>query len=393
MATFDSFVLRSVEEVQALEGPWQELLAATAAPELFRTFEWLMAWWRVFGGEGRFRLLVIGVRRDGALIGLAPLVVREDGHVRRLSFMGTGEDEADEICSDFPDVIAARGYEAVVCDETWRRLQVESGSWDEARWGNILESSLLIRYLRPMARDAGLGVDIRPAGERFVVDLEGRDFPAYVEGLSRNRKKRIYYYRRRMEKEGGLTERRVQSAAEIPVFLGEIARLSQRRQGEKGEGSAWESARFVEFHRQVLPPLLARGWLDLRSWWQGDRCVAALYNVVYAGTIYYYQSGFDTEAFGNVSPGLYTLSQVIEWGFTTRQRRFDFLVGNEGSYKEDYGCRTESVLDLQVFNITLTGHLAHSANQARRLWQAAKDRFPSPSGFDRGAIGDNDSRP
>jgi CelD/BcsL family acetyltransferase involved in cellulose biosynthesis len=376
MATFDTFALRSIEEVRGLQDAWGKLLARTAAPEVFRTFEWLMAWWRVFGGEGQFRLLVIGVRCDGELVGLAPLVVRLDRRIRPLSFLGTGEDEADEICSDFPDLIAAAGFEAVVCDELWRRLQKERGSWDEARFSNVLESSLLARYLRPMARDAGLPVEAGPAGERFFVDLGGAgDFAAYVEGLSKSRKKKIYYYRRRMEKQGGLQERRVQSAAEIPVFLAEIARLSERRQGEKGEGSAWQSARFVEFHRQVLPDLLARDWLDLRSWWMGDRCVAALYNMVYGGTIYYYQSGFDTAAFGNVSPGLYTITQVIEWGFASRQRRFDFLVGVQGSYKEDYGCRTEPVVDLRIFNATLGGQLSHSATQVRRLWRAARDKL------------------
>jgi CelD/BcsL family acetyltransferase involved in cellulose biosynthesis len=375
MAAFDTFVLESIEEVQVIEGAWQKLLARSEAPEVFRTFEWLTAWWQVFGGEGRFQLLVIGVRCEGMLVGRAPFVVRQAGRIRRLSFMGTGEAQADEVCSDFPDVIAAAGYEAVVCDEIWRRLQAEGARWDEARWGNLLDGSLVCRYLRPMARDAGLSVAASPAGERFFVDLAGGDFPGWVEGLSKNRKKRIFYYRRRMEKEGGLTERRVQSAAEIPLFLAEIARLSRRRQGEKGEGSAWESARFVEFHRQVLPRLLARGWLDLRGWWKGDRCVAALYNVVHAGTIVYYQSGFDTEAFGNVSPGLYTLSQVIEGGFASGQRRFDFLVGAEGSYKEDYGCRTEPVVDLHLFNATLAGQLARSATQVRRLWQAARSKI------------------
>ncbi len=384
MATVDTFVLRSVEELQRIEDEWQQLLARSSAPEVFRTYEWLISWWQVFGAGGRFRLLVIGVRQDGVLVGLAPLVVREvrglaRPSIRRLFFLGTGEDEADEVCSDFPDLIAAAGFEALVCDEVWRCLRRERASWDEARWGNLLESSLLCRYLRPMARDSGLSVDAHPAGERFFVDLSRGDFTAYVDGLSKQRKKRIYYYRRRMEKEGGLTERRVESADELPRFLTEIARLSRQRQGEKGEGSAWQSEKFQEFHRLVLPRLLARGWLDLRMWWKDGRCVAALYNVVFAGTIYYYQSGFDTSAFGNVSPGLLTLSQVIEWGFVNRQRRFDFLVGAEGSYKEDYACQTEAVMDLHLFNATLGGQFSRSATQVRRLWRAARSRLQGSS--------------
>jgi CelD/BcsL family acetyltransferase involved in cellulose biosynthesis len=375
MSTFEVFVLRRGEELPAIESEWRELLHRSTAPEVFRTYEWLTTWWEVFGPAGPFQLLVIGVRHRGALVGLAPLVVRQvpalgRGSVRRLSFMGTGEDEADEICSDFPDLICAPGYEAAVCDEIWRCLRQVAVEWDEARWGNLLAQSLVSRYLRPMARDSGLAADALPAGERFFVDLSRGDFASYLEGLSKNRKKRVHYYRRRMEKEGGLSERRVQSEAELPVFLEEIARLNHQRQGEKGENSAWQSEKFRQFHRQVLPRMLGRGTLDLRMWWKEGRCVAALYDLVYAGTIYYYQSGFDTAAFGNVSPGLLTLSQVIEWGFTSRQQRFDFLVGAEGSYKEDYACRTEPVIDLQIYNNTLAGQLSRTSTQVRRLWRA-----------------------
>jgi CelD/BcsL family acetyltransferase involved in cellulose biosynthesis len=380
MASLDTFVLRSIEQVRAIADSWRELLDRSSAAEIFRSPDWLTAWWEVFGQEGNFQPLVIGVRQQGTLVGLAPLVIRSvralgRPTVRRLGFMGTGEDEADEVCSDFADLIAAPGYEQVVCAEIWRVLQEEERGWDEACWGNLLSSSILCRYLGPMARDAGLAVASRPAGERYFVDLSHGDFASYVEGLSKNRKKRIYYYRRRMEKEGGLTERRLQSAEEIPFFLSEIARLNRQRQGEKGESSAWRSEKFRRFHDLVAPRLHARGWLDLRMWLKEGRCVAALYDLVYAGTIYYYQSGFDTPAFGNVSPGLLTLSEVIEWGFLQGQRRFDFLVGAQGSYKEDYACRTEAVLDLQLYNRTFAGQLIRSASEVRRMWRAARSRL------------------
>ena len=315
------------------------------------------------------------MRQEGALVGLAPMMVQRvralgGGGIQRLGFMGWGEDESDEVCSDFPDLIAARGHEAPVSAEVWRRLMQEGPAWDEGRWKNLLSSSIVCRYWRPMARDRGLSVETQPTGERFYVDLTQGDFNAYLEGLSKNRKKRILYYRRRMEKEGGLERQRVTSPDQIPTFLGEIARLSRLRQGEKGESSAWQSAKFREFHQRVGPGLLARGWLDLWMWHKDGRCVAALYNLIYGGTIYYYQSGFDTAAFGNVSPGLLTLSEVIEWGFQHRQQRFDFLVGAEGSYKEDYGCQTEPVMDLRMYNTTWKGQLSRSATEVRRLWRA-----------------------
>ena len=172
-------------------------------------------------------------------------------------------------------------------------------------------SSILCRYLAPHGprRRAGGGQPARPASGSSSI-CRGETSPSYVEGMSKNRKKRIYYYRRRMEKEGGLAERRVQSAEEIPFFLAEIARLNRQRQGEKGESSAWRSEQFRRFHAAGGARACSRaaGW-TCACGSRRARCVAALYNLVYAGTIYYYQSGFDTPAFGNVSPGLLTLSR------------------------------------------------------------------------------------
>lgn len=383
MSTLDTFVLRSVAEVEALalSGEWEDLLGRATAPEIFRSWPWLASWWEIFGGEGGREPFVVGVRQGRTLVGLAPFLVRPVrglglARLRRLEFMGTGEDEADEVSSDFLDVFAAAGFEDQVAAAVWQRLVDERPRWDEALFRNILDGSLLARFIQPMARDYGCGLGVRPSGERFWVDLGGGDFGAYVEGLSKKKKKRIFYYRRRLEKEGGLTERRLENPAELPFFLAEIARLSRLRRGKQGKPSAWDSATFRRFHALVAPRLWERGWLDLRLWTraQDNRAVAALYNFLYEGTIYYYQSGFDTDAFGNVSPGLVTISHVIEWGFGNRQRRFDFLVGAEGSYKEDYACKTEGAHDLVLYNRTMRSQVLRSARGVKGFLALARER-------------------
>ena len=313
---------------------------------------------------------MIVVRHGKTLVGLAPLLLRPGAGVggvrlRRLEFMGTGEAEADEVCSDFQDIYSACGFEDQVAAAVWQCLQNERPHWDVAVFRNILDGSVLSRFMAPMARDAGCASFRRPAGERFWVDLAAGNFDAYTDGLSKKKKKRIFYYRRRLEKEGGFVERRIESREEIPFFLSEIARLSRLRLGQKGMESAWQSAKFRRFHAVVAPRLFDLGWLDLRLWTKDGRTVAALYNFLYEGTIHYYQSGFDTEAFGNVSPGLVTISHVIEWGFANKLKRYDFLIGAEGSYKEDYGCTTEVAYDVTLYNTTLRGKVGRSLHAVK----------------------------
>lgn len=381
MANLTVTALRSIEAVDAVAGAWDDLLARSREPEIFLTHVWMRTWWEVFGSEGERQPLVLLVHDGPQLIGLVPLQVRPvaglgPARLRRLEFLGTGEDEADEVCSDFLDVVAAAGRDDDVCLALWQYLAGggAGAAWDEARFVKVLAGSRLMRLLAPRVRGSGRALDSPLAGERYYVPLDGGSFEDYLQGFSPQRRKRIFYYRRKLERDGGIEERRATSAEHIRLFLQETARLNRLRRNSQGKPSAFSSAKFRRFQALVAPRLAERGWLDLRLWLMRGRCVAALYAFVYGGVIYYYQSGWDTSAFGNVSPGLVFLSQMIEGGFARRLRRFDFLVGGEGSYKHEYECRTEPVCDLRVYNNTWTGQLVRSARGVRRMLREARAR-------------------
>ena len=369
-------------QVEAFAAEWEALLVRTQSPEIFRSWPWIASWWQIFGGGAREPFVIV-VREGDTVVGLAPFLLRSitalgPARLRRLEFMGTGEDQPDEVCSDFLDLFAAAGHEDAVARAIWQRLLAERGSWDEAVFRSILDGSLLTRLMQPMARQSGCGEISQHSGARFWVDLKDGSFGAYVERLSKKKRKRIFYYRRRLEKEGGIVERRLERKDEIPLFLSEIARLSRLRRGGKGMASAWQSEKFRRFHDVLAPRLWDLGWLDLRLWLKEGRCVAALYNFIYEGTIYYYQSGFDTEAFGNVSPGLVTISNVIEWGFQNQMKRYDFLVGAEGSYIEDYACVTEAASDLTLHSPTGRGQVLRWARELKGILSTARELVVPP---------------
>jgi CelD/BcsL family acetyltransferase involved in cellulose biosynthesis len=378
--------LRDIEALDAVAGAWDDLLARSRDPEIFLTHAWMRSWWEVYGGEGGRELHVLLVHDRDELVGLVPLQVRPvagvgPARLRRLEFLGTGEDEADEVCSDFLDVVAADGRDDDVCLALWQYLAGGAGrgaglEWDEACFQKVLATSRLMRLLAPRVRGSGRALDAPAAGERYFVPLEGGSFDQYAQELSPQRRKRIFYYRRKLERQGGIEERRASTPEEIRLFLQETARLNRLRRNSQGKPSAFGSAKFRRFQALVAPRLAERGWLDLRLWLKEGRCVAALYAFVYGRVIYYYQSGWDTAAFGNVSPGLVFLSQMIEWGFAQRLRRFDFLVGGEGSYKHEYECRTEPVCDLRLYNNTWPAQLVRSARGLKRLLRQAAGRAP-----------------
>jgi hypothetical protein len=109
-----------MKDVLPLVPAWRDLLARAARPELVTTPTWLLAFWREFGLRDRRRLAMLAVHDDDrTLIGLVPLASRLALHrraipVRRLELLPSGEDEVDEICSDYTGAIVAEGKEEEV---------------------------------------------------------------------------------------------------------------------------------------------------------------------------------------------------------------------------------------------------------------------------------------
>jgi CelD/BcsL family acetyltransferase involved in cellulose biosynthesis len=118
-------VLRDAGALAALRDEWHALLMQSGGAEVFQTHEWMSTWWEVFGDQDR-ELFVVTVRQGGRLVGLAPFLIRRIGRwsraqVRRLEFLGTGEAEEDEVCSDFLDIVAAPAHRQRVSALVWRR--------------------------------------------------------------------------------------------------------------------------------------------------------------------------------------------------------------------------------------------------------------------------------
>src|ERR1022692_2078954 len=65
IADFDSFV--------DAKPAWDRLVEKANVGHPFLTHDWIRTWWECFGGERELKILM--VRRDGELVGIAPLMI------------------------------------------------------------------------------------------------------------------------------------------------------------------------------------------------------------------------------------------------------------------------------------------------------------------------------
>lgn len=316
------------------------MLETSAQGVFFLRWQWLRAWWRSYGADGRLHIVVC---RDaaGELTGLAPLYVAGQRHfslitIRELRFLGT---HPIVRTSEYLDLIARRGDEDRVAHAVARALHA-APEWDRLWLWNIPAGSTVLPALRGAlgARSA-----VSRCDRAFVVDTSG-DWVGTRAGFRHDIDRAF----RQMFTRPGARIDRVQTPDELDGAMDDLVRLHQRRWAEKGEPGSFAEGPFESFLRGVARECLERGRLGLWRLHISGRAVAALIAFVDFGVAHYFQSGFDPDAgesLGQVIVGLAIRDCVAADGITG----FD-LMGGHADYKGEWTSVTRDSVELEYLN-------------------------------------------
>jgi CelD/BcsL family acetyltransferase involved in cellulose biosynthesis len=318
---FSATLLRSADELAALEPEWAALRRRVPAATPFQSPAWLLAWWRHLGGG---ELLVVAVRDGiGCLVGLAPLFIYADGSVRRLMPIGIG-------ISDYLDILLDPSAEEAAAAALFARLRQERDRWDVVAFEELNPSARLFALPCPpgwrdeVADQGGCPVLTLPKGAARIEDAIPRS-KLYDLRLARNRAAR----------RGEVSLERA-DARVLGEQLEALLRLHAARWATRGEpGGVLASPKVQDFHREAAPRLLAAGILRLYALRIDGEIVGSYYGFHQEGRAYAYLTGFDP-AYEFESPGTVILAHAIEAAMREGAREFHMLRGGE-PYKYAWG--------------------------------------------------------
>ena len=321
-------------QLERLSPEWMSLLERSAVNEPTMSAAWLLTWWRVFGPLGGRQLRAATFREGGRLIGLAPLLIRRQlyrGHLpfRRLELLGTGENPEDEICSDYSNVIAERGKGDRVYNALVQALaRGQFGNWDELIVPMADGAQETYKMLIGCFKGAGFLTKSQIVSAAPYITLP-RSWDEYLGSLSSDNR---YYVRRSIRDfrawAGDDIELKCASTAEeLEQGKRILMDLHQERWRSRGQPGVFTSPRFRQFHDRVLPQFLTEGalellWLEVRG-----EPVAALYNIIWNGKVYSYQSGRRLNLPRGLRPGVVVHAMAIQRAIRMGLREYDFLAG------------------------------------------------------------------
>ncbi len=377
-------VVTEPAELERHTAAWERLLDASATCEPTLSPLWMLAWWRVFGPRDGRRLMAILLREGGRLVGLAPLVRRRRWYrraipLRSVELLASGEDEADETCSDYLGVLAERGAEQRVARALVRVLTTTwCSAWDELVLTAMNGDAAMPGLLAEAFRQAGLGVASRTISQAPYIRLP-QSWDAYLAALPGRRRYLVRRSLRDFERwaGGGAELCRAATPAELERGKRILRDLHQSRWAAQGRPGVFASPLFSRFHDAVMGELFARDALDL--WWlgKGGEPIAALYNVVWDGRVYYYQAGRQPDLPRSVRPGIVLHAHAIRQAIEAHRTEYDFL-GGASRYKSQLATARRPLVELRVMAGTLRAKArsatARAVGLARRVRAARRRR-------------------
>ncbi len=381
----DVEVVRDPARWAAMEEDWQALLAVSPSASTALHYDWLRTWWETYGGICSRRqdgLRIVTCRRGGRLVAALPLYDRRPARARhggrRLGFIGTGEAEREEICSDYLDLLYRpedrEEATAAVCKVLLGPLAAE---YDQLELTDLSDNSPLVQWAGGDGAGACHHAAVSPRGACPIADLTG-GFEAYLGRLSANTRQQCRRLMRQAEQAKFVFE--VADESTRDEFFDQLIELHQRRWRADGKPGCFSAERFTQFHRELIKKWLPEGRAVLSRLSLDGRPIAVKYGFVLNGKYDFYQSGVLADEAGELkSPGvvsfMYLMRQLADQGVRT----FDFLRGSS-SYKQRLATTAQPLVQVRLVRGTWRTGVGRLCTLVRRGGGKVRRRLRQPVG-------------
>jgi CelD/BcsL family acetyltransferase involved in cellulose biosynthesis len=382
-------ILTEVSELEALVPAWRRLLDRAAHAEPVLTPLWLLAWWRQFGEADGRALRVVAVEDGHDLVGLVPFALRTATHrraipVRRIELLGTGEEEADEIASEYVGGLAIDGQRDAVAGLAADALVGGAlGEWDELRMSAMSSEDPLVPRLAEGLRRGGLAAAVTRSGEARFIALPST-WQQYLNDLGSQRRYVVTRALRELAKwagDGGWELRSAGTPADFEEGKRALHDLHAERWMAAGRKGVFASRRFRSFHDEVMPRLWAREdgtglellWLVVRG-----EPIAASYSILFGNKVYFYQGGRRMDVPRALRPGIALHALAIQRSIELGRCEYDFLEGRS-RYKRDLALGSRSLVTLRAVAPHLRARAVEAVRMLTERTIARVRRFRAPT--------------
>jgi CelD/BcsL family acetyltransferase involved in cellulose biosynthesis len=347
-------VIEDLDALLPFRDAWNALAETGPGATVFQTFEWLEAWWRIFGARERLRALLV---LDGdTLVAAAPLMTRA---ARAYGRTVTALTFAGGLQSDYNDLLYA---DAGALGRLLAALRSEGG-WDLLELGRIPAASATPRALAaafPRWRGVFSTAEVCPA---YVFD-------AAHDGSDVLGKKSVRRHVRGLERAGAVAVRHLTRAEDVAGELDDFFQQHVERRSVTEAASNFLDPRAGAFYRLLAEGFAAQGWLLFTVVTLDGKPAAYHYGFVHRRRLVWYKPSFALHL-ARLSPGEVLLAELFKYCQAHALAELDFTVGDE-AFKTRFANVTRRNVSFRAFR----SPAVQGMDWARRRVRAGARRVP-----------------
>jgi CelD/BcsL family acetyltransferase involved in cellulose biosynthesis len=324
-------VLSSIDSVESLERKWTALERRSTC-SFFQSWGWIGTWLACLPASRRPQ--VLEVLFDGTVVGLALLGKSE---IRRHGFISSNALFVTETGDSDFDCLTVEHNGFLVDDSISTEVLRQGISWlagGPFAWDELFVSAVTKRNVAAYvnnAEEARLHAQIALSKPYYYVDCDkirstGGD---YIATLSRNTRSQVRRAMRAYEERGAIRFHAADSFEMAQEYFQQLRELHQQRWESRAEPGAFGSAFALQFHEGLLRNRFSAGEIQLAAISAGDDAIGYLYNFVFDGVVYNYQSGFRYTSDARLKPGLVSHCCAIQHCIDSGVQLYDFLMGSQ----------------------------------------------------------------
>lgn len=328
-----SVVFSSDYDLDSLSKNWIDL-ESRSEHSYFQSWGWISTWLLSLPDEALPNLVCVytnGRITALVLLGYSTSIRHYIFWSRSFHVLETGKHEYDGLTIEHNGLLIENGLSDQILPVLMKELaQRRYRKWDEIHVSGLgYEKS---REYQAACRTSSLLGQALYDKPFFFVDLEYiRDSDqSYLDCLSSNTR---YQIRRALRVYETYGEIEVEEADTLPValsFFSELVTLHQQYWNSKGESGAFGSSFKQLFHDQLIRRRFHHGEIQLLRIRAGRELVGYLYNFVYQGRVYNYQSAFKYQEGNNkLKPGHVSHYMAILYNLSAGRTTYDLLMGNQ----------------------------------------------------------------
>ncbi|MBF0480994.1 MAG: GNAT family N-acetyltransferase [Desulfovibrionaceae bacterium] len=352
--------------IEKIESLWNEY-CLSSDHSYFMSPGWIHAWIECFSAGEQFQLMTIKNGTSPIYATIVNFKRQFRGGIfpsRVLNINCTGDYEKDSVCIEYNHFLQL-GDDSFDINEFLKSIDTP---WDEI-------------YIPGMCLDRNPGKAIRECDQDWVIyDYDKPNFSVdlcvipqertgYVDSLSKSTRNHI---RRTIKFYDAVGEIKLRRAASIEEALGMLADLIELKKIilSKRNGASSLNEHFVKHSTALIRNRFETGEIQMLKIQAGDQVIGYIYNLVYHGHVYFYQSGFHYERDNKASPGMLANAEAIVYNARLGNKVYDFLAGEE-RYKECFANQRSSMLWVRILKPSIKNWAMKTLRNARERMRSS----------------------